>query len=58
MGKRVNSPANGTKVTVVGEHTGRLYHGEVCGHQFVGSFMWTDADLRSGFEDDANEGAT
>ena len=51
----VSSPATGTKVTVVGQHTGRLYRGEVCGHQFVGSFMWTDGE-RSDFFEDNEEG--
>lgn len=50
-----NSPATGTKVTVVGQHTGQLRHGEVCGHQFIGSFLWSDG-AHSDFEDDNDEG--
>ena len=51
----MSSPATGTKVTVVGARTGLLRHAEVCGHQFIGSFMWTDGE-HSDFEDDNDEG--
>ena len=51
----MNSPANGAKVTVVGEHSGELCRAEVWGHQFKGSFQWSDGG-HSGFADDDDEG--
>ena len=50
------SPASGTKVTVVGLHTGQLHHGEVYAHNFKGSFQWSDGDGRADFSDDSDEG--
>lgn len=55
MGKLVNSPANGVKVTVVGQHSGLLRHGEVYAHNFKGSFQWSDG-VHSDFEEDDAEG--
>lgn len=52
----MSSPATGAKVTVVGKHTMQLHHGEVCGHQFEGSFQWSEGSHHAGFEEDDDEG--
>ena len=51
----MSSPATGTKVTVVGQHTRQLHRGEVYAHNFKGSFQWYDG-VRVDFSDDNDEG--
>lgn len=51
----MNSPALGARVTIVRWRTDTLCHAEVWGHQFAGSFQWSDGKA-DGFVETDTEG--